>query len=67
VSRHYLPALVMAGGPPVADAGVALLDDRATRDGKAVGYVCRQYLCAEPTADAARLGSLLEEAAQTAR
>jgi hypothetical protein len=29
--------------------------------------VCRQYLCSEPTSDPARLGSLLEEAVQTAK
>ena len=67
VSRHYLPALVMAGGPPGEVAGVALLDDRGTRDGQAVGYVCRQYLCAEPTSDPQRLASLLDEAARTAK
>jgi uncharacterized protein YyaL (SSP411 family) len=63
VARQYLPALVMAGGTP---DGVALLEDRIARDGRATGYVCRQYVCAEPTSDPLRLRSLLEEAARTA-
>jgi uncharacterized protein len=67
VARQYLPALVLAGGRPGAAAGIALLEDRDAREGRATGYVCRQYLCAEPTFDAERLGSLLNEAAQTAK
>ena len=66
VARHYLPALVLAGGPPGSGAGIALVEDREAREGRATGYVCRQYLCAEPTSDPARLGALLNEAAQTA-
>jgi hypothetical protein len=66
VARQYLPALVMAGGAPGAGAGVALLEDRVTREGRATGYVCRQYLCSEPTSDPERLRSLLDEAARTA-
>jgi uncharacterized protein YyaL (SSP411 family) len=63
VARHYLPALVMAGGPPNDGDGVALLTDRVAREGRATGYVCRRYVCAEPTSDAQRLGTLLDEAA----
>ena len=63
VARQYLPALVMAGGPPGDGAGVALLEQRTTRDGKATGYVCRQYLCSEPTSDPVRFGELLRESA----
>ena len=62
VSRQYLPALVMAGGAPGDGAGVALLEDRVARDGRATGYVCRQYLCAEPTVDGGRFGELLRAA-----
>jgi uncharacterized protein YyaL (SSP411 family) len=51
----------MAGGAPDNSAGVALLEDRIAREGKATGYVCRQYLCAEPTGDARRFGELLRE------
>jgi uncharacterized protein YyaL (SSP411 family) len=67
VARHYLPALVLAGGSPGDGAGIALLEGRVMREGRATGYVCRQFLCAEPTADPARLESLLNEAAQTAK
>jgi uncharacterized protein YyaL (SSP411 family) len=66
VARHYLPALVMAGGPPSDGAGVALLTDRVAREGRATGYVCRQYVCEEPTSDPERLGTLLDMAATTA-
>jgi uncharacterized protein YyaL (SSP411 family) len=61
VARQYLPALVMAGGAPDDGSGVALLEDRVAREGRATGYVCRQYLCAEPTVDARRFGELLRE------
>jgi uncharacterized protein YyaL (SSP411 family) len=64
VARQYLPALVLAGGAPGGAPGVALLEDRAGKDGRATGYVCRQYLCSEPTSDPERLRSLLDEAAR---
>jgi uncharacterized protein YyaL (SSP411 family) len=67
VGRQYLPALVLAGGTPGDGAGVALLEDREAREGRATGYVCRQYLCSEPTSDPRRLASLLDEAARTAK
>ena len=67
VARHYLPALVLAGGAPGDGVGVALLEDRVVREGRATAYVCRQYLCAEPTSDPERLASLLEEAGQRQR
>lgn len=66
VARHYLPALVIAGGAPDDAAGVALLEDRIARDGGATAYVCRQYVCGEPTSDPQRLASLLDEAAKRA-
>ena len=67
VARQYLPALVLAGGLPGDRTGVALLEDRVAKEGKATGYVCRQYLCAEPTSDPNRLRSLLDEHARTAK
>ena len=67
VARQYLPALVLAGGPPADRAEVALLEDRVTKEGRATGYVCRQYLCAEPTSDPERLRFLLDEHARTAK
>jgi uncharacterized protein YyaL (SSP411 family) len=66
VARQYVPALVMAGGAAGEGAGVALLEDRVAREGRATAYVCRQYLCSEPTSDPKRLGSLLDEAAGAA-
>ena len=61
VARQYLPALVLAGGAPGDESGVALLEDRIAREGKATGYVCRQYLCSEPTVDRRRFAELLQE------
>jgi uncharacterized protein len=63
VARQYLPALVLAGGPAGTGGGVALLEDRVAKDGRATGYVCRRYLCAEPTADPRRFSELLQESA----
>ncbi|MGQ0712501.1 MAG: thioredoxin domain-containing protein [Gemmatimonadaceae bacterium] len=62
VAGQYLPALVLAGGPADRSSDVALLEDRTARDGRATAYVCRQYVCSEPTSDPDRLRSLLEEA-----
>jgi hypothetical protein len=59
VGRRYLPALVLAGGPP-ADAGdVALLADRPALDGHATAYVCRQYVCERPATTVAELDAQL--------
>ena len=63
VAWQYLPALVMAGGAPDDGASIALLEGRGAQGGRATGYVCRQYLCAEPTVDARRFGELLRESA----
>ena len=62
VSRRYVPSLVLAGGPPGEDAGVALLEQRTMRHGAATAYVCRQYACDEPTTEPAMLGEQLERA-----
>jgi uncharacterized protein YyaL (SSP411 family) len=67
VSRQYLPALVLAGGRPGREANIALLEDRTAREGRATAYVCRQYLCSEPTADPQRLRELLEQAGKGTR
>ncbi|HEU4566200.1 MAG TPA: thioredoxin domain-containing protein [Gemmatimonadaceae bacterium] len=63
IARHYLPALALAGGLPEEAAGVALLDGRPMRDGRATAYVCRQYACEAPTTDPATLGEQVERAA----
>jgi uncharacterized protein len=64
VGRHYVPALVLAGGDVTADARVtplALMRDRAARDGRATAYVCRGYACDEPAGDADVLERQLEK------
>ncbi|HJR43331.1 MAG TPA: thioredoxin domain-containing protein [Gemmatimonadaceae bacterium] len=66
VARHYLPALVLAGGVPAQDGAIALMEGRSMREGRATAYVCRQYACDEPTTEAALLGRQLETAATLA-
>jgi len=62
VGRAYLPALVLAGAPPDAAGGVALLADRPTTDGRATAYVCRRYVCERPVTTEAELAAQLEGA-----
>jgi uncharacterized protein YyaL (SSP411 family) len=47
-AARYVPSLVIAGGPPSANADVALLAGRDMRDGYATAYVCRSYTCEAP-------------------
>jgi uncharacterized protein YyaL (SSP411 family) len=61
-ARHYLPALVLAGGRDVDDAP-ALLSGRTPRNGRATAYVCRSYACDEPVSDVNALAEQLERAA----
>jgi uncharacterized protein YyaL (SSP411 family) len=63
-----VPSLVIAGDAPRggdAPEAIALLIDKPPRDGQATAYVCRQYLCEEPTTDAAALPAQLERAARS--
>ena len=64
VARHYLPGLALAAGAPGGDVEVAieLLRDRPMRDGRATAYVCRGFVCDEPTTEPGRLGAQLEAA-----
>ncbi|HEY0969519.1 MAG TPA: thioredoxin domain-containing protein [Gemmatimonadales bacterium] len=64
VARHYLPTLVLAGGPPDAAEGIALLELRPMRDGRATAYVCRNHSCDSPTTEVRVLGEQLESAAR---
>jgi len=61
VAAHYVPSLVLAGGPPSND-GIALLTQRTLRDGKPTAYVCHSYVCDEPVTDPAELAKQLEAA-----
>jgi uncharacterized protein YyaL (SSP411 family) len=65
VARHYVPSLVLAGGPPVTSQGIALMDDRVLRGGQATAYVCRQYLCEEPTTNPGELPVQLDRAVRS--
>jgi hypothetical protein len=50
---------VLAGGPPEAAGGVALLADRPLQDGRATAYVCRHYVCERPVTSAVELDAQL--------
>jgi uncharacterized protein YyaL (SSP411 family) len=52
-AEQYVPALVLAGGPP--DDSIALLEGRTARDSRAAAYVCRNYACDEPATTPATL------------
>jgi uncharacterized protein YyaL (SSP411 family) len=60
VGTRYVPSLVLAGGSE--STGIALLNGREARNGKATAYVCRSYTCDEPVSDPARFGEQLEKA-----
>ena len=62
VAHEYVPSLVVAGGPA---ADVALLAGKTATDDQATAYVCRQYLCEEPTTDPSALSSQLERASRS--
>jgi uncharacterized protein YyaL (SSP411 family) len=64
VAGKYVPALVIAAGPPRADSLVKLLDDKPAIDEAATAYVCRGYVCDKPATDPAELGEQLESAAR---
>ncbi len=60
LASRYVPSLVLAGGSETT--GIALLDGREARDGKATAYVCRSYACEEPVSDPVKFGEQLERA-----
>src|SRR5512146_944901 len=61
-AEQYIPALVLAGG--AADDGIAVLEGRVARGGRATAYVCRNYACEEPATTTAALVEQLERVAQ---
>ena len=64
VAAEYLPALVLAGGPPGDEHVVKLLDGRPLVDDQPTAYVCRGYACDKPVTDADSLAEQLENAAK---
>jgi hypothetical protein len=58
VGDHYVPGLVLAGGP-AGDSRPSLLQDRPLRGGAPTAYVCKAYTCDAPTSDPAVLASQL--------
>ena len=56
---HYVPALVIAGGPPGDVGDVALLAGRPATAGRATAYLCRDYACEAPVTEPTALGDQL--------
>jgi uncharacterized protein YyaL (SSP411 family) len=63
VASRYVPSLVLAGGPPGDGKDVGLLREREQRQGEATAYLCRGYVCSEPTTSVDTLVAQLESAA----
>src|SRR4029079_7313477 len=61
VAAHYVPSLVLAGGDS-ARSTIALLAERAEKDGKPTAYVCHSYVCDQPVTDPSALAAQLEAA-----
>jgi uncharacterized protein len=61
IATTYVPALVLAGGPP-SEAGIALLDGRPAILGHPTAYVCRGYVCDRPVTDVQELVAVLADA-----
>jgi uncharacterized protein len=64
VAGRYVPSLVIAGGRAAAKSGIALLEGREAREGRATAYVCRSYTCEAP---ATSVDTLLEQLDRTTR
>ena len=64
VAQTYAPSLVLAGGD--ASSGVALLEGRTARNGKATAYVCRGFVCEQPVDDPVALFEQLKEVSRRA-
>ena len=56
---HYVPALVIAGGPPGGADDVALLAGRAAAGDRATAYLCRQHSCEAPVTEPSALDDQL--------
>lgn len=64
VAGHYVPSLVLAGGPPDLSTGIALLEGRPEVNGAATAYVCHHDMCDAPQTDPVPLASQLAHAVQ---
>jgi uncharacterized protein YyaL (SSP411 family) len=65
VAAKYVPALVVAAGPPRDDHLVKLLDDKPALDEMPTAYVCRGYVCDKPVTDPSSLAEQLENAGKS--
>ncbi|MFQ5399127.1 MAG: thioredoxin domain-containing protein [Anaerolineae bacterium] len=61
VSAHYRPYTIVAAGGD--GQTVPLLADRTQLDGRAAAYVCRRFICRQPTTDPETLRAQLLEGA----
>jgi uncharacterized protein YyaL (SSP411 family) len=59
-ARHYVPALVIAGGRPGEADDVALLAGRPAQRGRATAYLCRHYTCEAPVTEPPALDDQLK-------
>ena len=65
-AARFVPSLIVAGGRPAREAGVALLDGRVMREGKATAYVCRMFACDEPVTEPGALARQLDSVSRPA-
>ena len=66
VAEHYVPSLVVAGGPPAHADSVALLAGRPTVGDASTAYVCRRYACESPATTPEALAERLAAATSVA-
>jgi uncharacterized protein YyaL (SSP411 family) len=68
-ARPYVPDLVLASvWPEAAHASLSLFAGKTPREGAPTGYVCRGYVCAEPTTEPGRVeAQVRDEATRAAR
>ena len=60
--EQYRPGLFVAPGDGATSGGVSLLEGRPLLDGRPAAYLCRDFVCALPTADPTELRRMLAEA-----
>ena len=59
--EQYRPDLFVARGDGVSTGGIPLLEERPLLHGRPAAYLCRDFVCARPTADPAELRRMLGE------